>query len=178
MITLKCERCGKRFEAKRRRKISHCSGCAGELRKRGAGPVQSMRKESVWSPWYRLEAEEAGRTVPDRPGVYQVRVDFTFGRLKGNSSVVSIGSAVPNLRRRLLDQRIGNPDRFLSRAEKWLRQAGHTLQFRYATTVDGPTARNLEAQMLEDYEREHWELPPSNAMLPRRKSGPDVAKTA
>jgi len=130
-----------------------------------------------WSQWHPLDSESLSVPVPDSPGVYQVQTDFSFGRLKGYSSAVFIGSAMRSLKKRLLDQRIGNPKRFLSGAEKWLRNAGHPLQFRYAKTIDGLTARNLESQMLNDYDQEHWELPPGNAVLPRPKSNVDVAKT-
>jgi hypothetical protein len=123
-----------------------------------------------WSDWYTLDSKSMGLPVPDLPGVYEVQTDFAFGRLNGYSSVVYIGSAVPSLKTRLIDQRIGNPERFLSRAEKLLYKAGHALQFRYTKTADGIIARNLESLMLIDYEREHWELPPGNSMLPKART--------
>ncbi len=130
-----------------------------------------------WSEWHALESKSITLPVPDSPGVYEVRTNIAFGRLKGYSAVVFIGSSVRSLKKRLLGQRIGNPERFLSGAEKYLRQAGHSLQFRYAETVDGLTARNLESQMLKDCDLEYWELPPGNAVLPRPKLGTAAAKT-
>ena len=128
----------------------------------------------AWSDWYPLDSQSANIPIPNSPGVYEIRTDFRLNRLRGQSPIVCIGSSVPSLRNRIINQRIGNPDRYLSRAEKFLRQAGHALQFRYGRTVDGNTARNLEAQMLQAYEEEHWELPPGNAELPRLKVSPDV----
>ena len=120
-----------------------------------------------WSDWYPLDLQSLTVAVPDSPGIYEVRTDFEFGRLRGSSQMVWIGSAKRSLKQRLLRQRVSDPDRYLSRTEKWLRQAGHTLEFRYATAADGTTARRLEAEELRDYEEEHWELPPGNADLPR-----------
>jgi len=126
---------------------------------------EALRSYS-WSAWHRFDAEVARATVPDEPGVYEVRTDFEFGRLKGNSPLVTIGSAVLSLRKRLCEQRFRNALRYLNRAEKWLVQASHTLEFRYATTASGKEARYLEALRLMEYENEHWELPPGNEALP------------
>lgn len=123
-----------------------------------------------YSEWYPLSSEAYSRLVPDSPGVYQVRTDFEFGRLRGDSEIVSIGSAAQSLRSRLIGQRVGDPQRYMSRAEKLLRNAGHILEFRFVTTSDSITARNLEAELLAAYESEHWELPPSNGVLPRPKT--------
>jgi len=62
-------------------------------------------------------------------------------------------------------QRIGSPERYLSRTEKLLRGAGHALEFRFAPAVDGKTAKHMEAQRLMDCEREHLRtlLPGSNS---------------
>ncbi len=124
-----------------------------------------------WSEWHPLDLQSLKVPVPNSPGIYEVRTDFEFGRLRGSSSIIYIGSATPSLKKRLLDERIGKPDRYLSRAEKWLRQAGHALEFRYATLANGPTARRLEADRLRECEEEHWELPPGNASLPRMTRG-------
>ena len=109
--------------------------------------------------------------MPDVPGIYEIRTDYEFGRLRGTSRVVWVGTAAsgrrPSLRERVVRQRIGNPDHYLSRTEKLLRQAGHNLEFRFAKASDGETAKQMESQRLMDYEEEHWELPPGNAVLPR-----------
>ena len=128
--------------------------------------AREATKEYRWSAWHLSDAEVANTSVPDKPGVYEVRADCEFGRLKGSSPVVTIGSAVASLRKRLCEQRIGDPIRYQNRAEKWLTQAGHELQFRYSTTDSDKEARYLEAIRLMEYENEHWELPPGNEVLP------------
>jgi len=126
--------------------------------------------DSQWSGWYPLTAKCPAGDVPDMPGAYEIRTDYEFGRLRGTSRIVWIGSAGrgkrPSLRERIVGQRIGDPGRYLSRTEKLLRQAGHDLEFRFATAIDGKTAREMEGQRLMDYEKKHWELPPGNGVLP------------
>ena len=123
-------------------------------------------KQCGWSAWHPFDAEVAHTSVPDQAGIYEVRADCQFGRLKGSSPLVSIGSAQESLRKRLCEQRIGDPIRYHNRAEKWLTEAGHELQFRYITTDSGEEARYWEAIRLMEYENEHWELPPGNGVLP------------
>ena len=122
--------------------------------------------ELSWSEWYRLTPLVVDELVPDLPGIYEIRTDREFGRLKGTSKIVYIGSAArktPSLRRRLLG-RIPNA----SLAEKRLWQHECNLQFRFATVSDGETAERIEAERLIDYERQHWEFPPGNGAFPRR----------
>jgi hypothetical protein len=127
--------------------------------------------ELRWSQWYPLAQQSLSVPVPDVPGIYEIRTDHEFGRLRGQSRIVYIGSAArgnsPSLRKRLLGQHISNPNENLCRAGQLLRQAGYSLEFRFATSSDGKTAEHMEARRLVDYEKEHWELPPGNAAFPR-----------
>jgi len=125
--------------------------------------------ELSWSEWYHLMPPVVNELVPDLPGIYEIRTDHEFGRLRGTSNIAYIGSAArntPSLKRRLLG-RISNA----SLAEKRLRQHGYSLEFRFAMASDGETAERMEAERLIDYERQHWELPPGNGAFPRRYFG-------
>lgn len=128
-------------------------------------PERIRGREFHWSEWYPLSLALIAHDedVPDEPGVYEIRTDYEFGRLRGNSRVVYVGSTVKSLKKRLVHQRIKDPEKNLSGTEKLLREAGHALEFRFATAPDGKTAKHMEAQRLMDYEKEHWELPPGNA---------------
>lgn len=119
-----------------------------------------------WSEWHPLDLQSLTRLVPDSPGIYEIRTDLEFGRLRGSSQIVYVGSAKGSLKQRLR-QRVSYPDRYLTMAEKWLRQAGHALELHYATASDGATARRLEMERFKEYEQDHWELPPGNGILPR-----------
>ena len=129
--------------------------------------VTSAKENSSWSPWCRPDDHLAKAAVPHGPGVYEIRTDFEFGRLKGSSRLVTIGSAKDSLWKRLCEQRFGNPVRYLNRAEKWLVYEDHILEFRYFPVTTEKEARRLEAERLFAYEYEHGELPPGNEVLPR-----------
>ena len=125
-----------------------------------------------WSKWYPLTEECRAEDVPDAPGIFEIRTDYEFGRLVGTSRVVYIGSAAngkkPSLRVSLVKQRIGDPDRYLSRSEMALRyDDANKLEFRFATAIDGKTAKEMKIQWLNEYETHHWELPPGNSLLPQ-----------
>ena len=118
--------------------------------------------EFDWSEWYPL-SQQSLTNIPAMPGIYEIRTDYEFGRLNGISQVIYVGSAAhgikPSLRKRL-GGRIADPEGNLSGAEKLLLAAGHALEFRFAKTKDGETARQMEIQRLSDYIRKHWEAPP------------------
>ena len=118
-----------------------------------------------WSPWYRLDDEVAKTNVPDKPGIYEIGANFEFGRLNGKSRIISIGRAAPSLRTRLCKERFSDMARYLNRPEKWLVNAGHTLEFHYIITSSGEEALWLEALRHWEYENQHWELPPGNDRL-------------
>jgi hypothetical protein len=118
-----------------------------------------------WSSWQPFNASLTESTIPAKPGVYEIRTDHDFGRLKGNSSIVTIGKADVSLKSRLYEQRFKNPTRNLDRAEKWLNTANHALEYRYIVTNDKEEARLLESEKQLEYENEHWELPPGNDRL-------------
>ncbi len=118
-----------------------------------------------WTSWYRLDDQEAKQKIPDKPGVYEIRVGYKFGRLKGESQILSIGRAIPSLRNRLSGGRLSNLVRNLDRPEKWLFNTGKMIWFRYVVTPTSEDAKWLEALRQWEYENEHWELPPGNDRL-------------
>lgn len=50
LLTLICETCGRKFEAHARRRVVHCRECAEELRRKGLGPVQVIKRRTSASP--------------------------------------------------------------------------------------------------------------------------------
>ena len=103
--------------------------------------------------------------MPNSPGVYEIRTDYTFGRLKGSSQTVNIGSAV-NLKNRL-GSRLINPRRYWTLEEQRLMQKGHGFDFRYANAMTKEISINMENDALFEYFTEHWELPPGNRVFPK-----------
>lgn len=117
-----------------------------------------------WSDWYRFNDEKILATLPNEPGVYEVRTDFEIGRLRGSSSLITIGRA-KQLKERRDKQKVGDTTRYLNRAEKWLHRANHTLEFRYCVCSSFEETKYMEAIRQLEYESQHWELPPGNDRL-------------
>lgn len=127
--------------------------------------VKSHSWEIEWSPWYRLDDSVAKKNIPDKPGIYEIKTEYKFGRLRGESDILSIGKATPSLRNRLGKGRLANLVRNLDRPEKWLFNSKHMIWFRYLVTHSVKEAEWLEAIRQWEYENKHWELPPGNDRL-------------
>lgn len=165
MLTLKCTRCGRDFEARRRRKVAHCSECAEELRRKGEGPIQSRRKESVasgtykWSGWHPLNEKTVREIVPGKPGVYQVRwKDGAVPRFRGSSEVLYIGQA-KGLRGRILKMLTLGAPHIANVPIDWAIKNGYHLEFRW---VQNDSPRQCEKELLREYQREHIDTSPFN----------------
>jgi DNA-directed RNA polymerase subunit RPC12/RpoP len=165
MLTLKCARCGRDFEALRQRKVAHCRECAEELRRKGEGPIQSKRRESVasgtykWSDWHPLNKQVVRQIVPDKPGVYQVRWKGSMvPRFRGSSGVLYIGQA-KGLRGRILQMLTLGAPHIANVPIDWAIKNSYHLEFRW---VQNDSPRQLEKELLREYQREHIDTPPFN----------------
>jgi hypothetical protein len=116
-----------------------------------------------WSNWYPLDANSIRQFCEQTSGVYMVRQkEGKFGRLNGSSDILYIGQSDKDLKTELLRViRKGPGDhsasyRILPVIEKLKRH----LEFSFAK-VNSPT-KEIQDQLLSEYEEEHFELPPLN----------------
>jgi len=165
MLTLKCVRCGRDFQALRQRKVAHCSDCAQEVRRKGEGPVQLKRKESSaseaykWSGWHPLDHKVVREVVPDKAGVYQVRwKDGIVPRFRGSSEVLYIGQA-KGLRGRILQMLTLGAPHIANVPIDWAMKNGYILEFRW---VHNDSPRQCEKELLKQYQCKHIDTPPFN----------------
>ena len=109
--------------------------------------------------------EDALLTVlPKQMGVYVIRDSKNFGRYKGESDIVYIGSTVSSggLKRRIrLYFHPGQTQHTSQRIHKMLRQI-HTLEISWICSLSGVDARRIEKKLLTQYHSDHFELPPFN----------------
>ena len=117
-----------------------------------------------WSQWYPFNDEKILKSLPNEPGIYEVRTDFEIDRLCGSSPLVTIGRA-KNIAERLGKQKADDIIRYLNRPEKWLFKNKHKLEFRYCICGSFEEAKYLEGIRQLEYESRHWELPPGNDRL-------------
>jgi len=116
-----------------------------------------------WTNWLPLNKQNVS-SIPEEPGIYEICTDYEIKRLRGESIIVSIGRAVPNLKTRL-SGRTDNAARYMNRCEKWLIRGNHKLEFHYLVVENAEEAKWLEALRHWQYENNHWELPPGNDRL-------------
>jgi len=121
--------------------------------------VCQFKKEfSSWHPFHKQAAENA----PTQPGVYVLRKakGERFGRLKGESDILYIGSteAGNGLKQRI--QQYFHPG-----PSQWANRRINEYTMKYSMEIswcpcDEP--RNFEHSLLKQYLKEHDELPPFN----------------
>jgi len=122
-----------------------------------------------WSEWMELTDENLEK-APKKKGVYQLRTNKKFERLKGETDILYIGCG--DLYDRLtcfeeLDD-VKKDDIWLHDVRPRLRNyirnfPDAKVEFRYITT---DKHQELEKILLDDFETEHLELPPFNRKGP------------
>ncbi|TET42704.1 MAG: GIY-YIG nuclease family protein [Dehalococcoidia bacterium] len=113
------------------------------------------------------ESQLLGKT-PDSDGVYIIRSSQPFGRFRGESDTVYVGSsanAQGGLKRRIRFFFHPGPSQHTSKRIKALLDLGGKLQISFHTCT-AQKARSLEKEILKEYVREHLELPPYNRSEP------------
>lgn len=70
LLTLICETCGKKFEARAHREVVHCQECAEELRRKGLGPVQVKRKSAASPIFDKPQVKEIAWEHSERDLIY------------------------------------------------------------------------------------------------------------
>ncbi len=120
-----------------------------------------------WSEWFLLEKGNLiEMDFPECDGLYEIRVNSPFPRLKGTSRVVNIGRTN---RGRNLRSRMGSKADYqcFSGPMKWLHDEGdETFEIRYMALASQEDAKIAEDVRISQYPESHWELPPANGQGP------------
>lgn len=105
---------------------------------------------------YELNLENINK-VENKPGVYIIRTNLLFPRLKSKTDIIYIGKAM-HLRMRLLTFPKQKGRKAIQRFLR-LQQHGFKLSFSFQVS-DRP--KELERELILKYELKHLELPPLN----------------
>jgi len=98
--------------------------------------------------------------IPGKKGLYVLRLNERFGRLKGSSDILYIGWS-ENLRHRLWDNyKTGTGGGTTQRVHNYLKKKDYSERVEIGWEVGVP--RDKEKRLLKQYEQEHHELPPWN----------------
>jgi hypothetical protein len=122
-----------------------------------------------WLPFTLVEQSRLIGELPQSDGVYVIRSSRSFGRYRGESDIVYVGSsanATGGLKGRVKFFFRPGPSQYTSLRIKALLDRAEELEisFRICPAME---ARSLEKEILKQYVDEHWELPPYNRSQPR-----------
>jgi len=123
----------------------------------------------MWLPFTAEARAHLLNNIPDRDGVYIIRSAEPFGRYRGQSDIVYVGSsagATRGLKGRITFFFRPGPSQYTSKRIKALLDLAERLEisFRICTAME---ARNLEKAIIKQYVEDHLELPPYNRSEPR-----------
>ena len=108
------------------------------------------------------------RLIPESDGAYVIRAYEPFGRYRGQSDIVYIGSSSGSrsgLKGRLTFYFRPGPTQYTSKRIKALLDRQTQLEISFKV-CPGVVARSLEKDILGRYVNDHWELPPYNRNEP------------
>jgi excinuclease UvrABC nuclease subunit len=119
---------------------------------------------SEWRVFNRQTKKELLRAAPKSVGVYAIRRDTSFSRIRGASDILYVGSAA---NQKGLHGRIGqylSPGPTQWTNKRILALVAETTNYRisWLVTETIAKAKALEQELLELYLQEHGELPPQN----------------
>jgi excinuclease UvrABC nuclease subunit len=118
-----------------------------------------------WSQWLPLSSDVI-KNLPPLPGVYEVRLKgYSFPRLRGQTSTIYIGSAEKRELAKRLNGLVNGRHVARRRIERIKNELKTDLEFRFRVEF---AARQIEQELLREYECEHLELPPCNHNIARQ----------
>ncbi len=118
--------------------------------------------------WYKLTDIRSGKIVPpSKPGVYVLRLEHSFGRLKGESDILYIGST-DNIQHRIIENYLGGRGGKTTQRIYYYIFRRKYLESIEISWVISNCPKQLEKELLKKYEEEHHELPPWNRASPNK----------
>ena len=120
-----------------------------------------------WSDWFPLACcALLKENVPHQPGIYEIRLNREFGRVRGTTRIVNIGRALDTLYQRVYRDKACNSSRHHAGTMKWLVLEDATFEVRWFVTSDKEQAKSAEKKRLAEFICRHWELPPGQLQGP------------
>ena len=119
---------------------------------------------SEWQPFNRQTKKELLRSVPKSFGIYAIRRDRPFSRVRGASDILYIGSAAnqKGLRGRIRQYFSPGPTQWTNKRILALVADASNYQISWLQTDSIAKAKALEQELFDRYEQEHGDLPPEN----------------
>jgi hypothetical protein len=113
-----------------------------------------------WSSEHAFTKESIERHAPNSSGVYEILQSVEYPRYQGNTRILKIGMSKSNLRDELLNHLIRHTVANRLARIQWHQSV--QISFRYlAFSLE--SAKNVERDLLREFEDEHWDLPVLNS---------------
>lgn len=122
-----------------------------------------------WSDWFTLKrCSLLEENVPTEPGIYEIRLNREFMRVRGATRIVNIGMA-KNLNNRVYKQKACDPRTYYSGTMKWLMFEGAVFEVRWLVVSSEAEAERAEDKRIAEFICRHWEMPPGQFQGPKIK---------
>ena len=129
--------------------------------------VKETTKLGRWSDWFTLErCALLKENVSHEPGIYEIRLNREFGRVRGTTRIVNIGMAAKSLNDRVYRQKACDPIRNYSGTMKWLMLEDAEFEVRWFVVSSEEEAKRAEDQRIAEFICRHWEMPPGQLKPP------------
>lgn len=114
-----------------------------------------------WSREIPLDRRTVERDVPEMPGVYEILQGDPYPRYIGSTRVLRIGKSECNLRLEVVNHFARHT--VANRLARIRGREGLHLVVIFATVPVASAAATTEAELLREFEDQHWDLPVLNA---------------
>ena len=145
-------------------------------------PTIPGKPNGSWSTWEHLGCPRCtdqkplimsnpiSTLVPSDPGIYEIRLNREFGRVRGKTDIVNIGVATVSLRERVFEQKAIRWKRNWSGSMKWIKEndpnfifEARWLSMKGCSDVQIPAAENWR---IAEFNLKHYEQPPGQTRPP------------
>ena len=109
-----------------------------------------------WSKEIEFKRSEIRGQVPSISGVYKILQSEEYARYQRKTRVLKIGMSHTSLQQELINH--FNNHTAANRLARIRKRLGITVTVQYST-VSSELAREVENELLQQFEDEHWELP-------------------
>jgi hypothetical protein len=111
--------------------------------------------------------------IPAVPGIYEIRLNREFGRIRGKTDIVNIGVATVSLRDRVFDQKTLAWRRYWSGSMKWIKEndpnfafEARWLSMKGCSSGQVKKAEDWEDWRIAEFNLKHFEQPPGQTTAP------------
>lgn len=127
--------------------------------------ISGSLKKYGFRNWYKFTIDKEKdilNILPYDKGVYVIKNKIIFGRFRGKSGILYIGSSIDALNSRIRFYFKPGPSQETSKRINELMKKTKGLKISFIVSTNDKEIRKLEKELRRNYEIDHGELPPWN----------------